>query len=106
LGGVAILSSYLVTIGCLIWRRLYGAPLPPRRWSLGKAGLGINISAFLFVLPLWFFTFWPLATPVLASTMNWSSVIFFGVLIIAAVYYAAKARHEYTGPVALVKREV
>ncbi|KAK0971669.1 hypothetical protein LTR54_017732 [Friedmanniomyces endolithicus] len=105
LGGVAILSSYIVTIGCLIWRRTYGAPLPPRRWSLGKAGLWINIAAFLFVLPLWFFTFWPLATPVLASTMNWSSVIFFGVLLIAMVYYVFKARHEYTGPVALIKRE-
>jgi len=106
LGGVAILSSYLVTIGCLIWRRLYGKPLPARRWSLGKYGLGINIAAFLFVLPLWFFTFWPLATPVLTSTMNWSSVIFFGVLGVAMVYYLIRARHEYTGPVALVKREM
>ncbi|RMZ89389.1 hypothetical protein DV736_g3379, partial [Chaetothyriales sp. CBS 134916] len=106
LGAVAILSSYLVTIGCLIWRRLYGAPLPPRRWSLGRSGLPINIAAFLFVLPLWFFTFWPLATPVLASTMNWTCVIFFGVLIISFVYYVTKGRHEYTGPVVLVKRDM
>lgn len=101
---MAILSSYLVTIGCLIWRRLYGAPLPPRRWSLGKFGLPINIAAVLFVVPLWFFTFWPLATPVMAMTMNWSSVIFVGVLMIAMVYYVVKARHVYTGPVALIKR--
>lgn len=43
LGGVSVLSSYFVTIACLIWRRLYGEPLPPRRWSLGRFGLWINI---------------------------------------------------------------
>jgi choline transport protein len=36
LGVVALLSSYFVTISCLIWRRLWGEPLPPRRWSLVK----------------------------------------------------------------------
>lgn len=36
--------------------------------------------------------------------MNWASVIFSGTLIIAVVYYIAKGRHEYDGPVALIKR--
>jgi len=31
--------------------------------------------------------------------------MFFGVLSIAAVYYWVKARHVYTGPVMLVKRD-
>jgi choline transport protein len=89
----------------MIWRRCYGAPLPPRRWSLGKFGLAMNIVAVLFVTPLWFFAFWPTATPVTAASLNWSSVIFFGVLIIAMVYYVVKGRKEYAGPVALVHRE-
>lgn len=55
LAGVSVLTSYLISIGCLIWRRLYGAPLPPHKWSLGRFGLPINITAFLCVLPLWFF---------------------------------------------------
>jgi choline transport protein len=97
LGAVAILSSYLVVIGTLIWRRLYGA--------LGRFGLAINIVAVCFILPLWFFAFWPIATPVTAETMNWASVIFSGVLLIAVVYYVAKGRHEYDGPVALIKRD-
>jgi choline transport protein len=105
LGAVAILSSYPVVIGTLIWRRLYGAPLPPRRWSLGRFGLAINIVAVCFILPLWFFAFWPIATPVTAETMNWASVIFCGVLLIAVVYYVLKGRHEYDGPVALIKRD-
>lgn len=55
LAGVSVLTSYLVSIGCLIWRRLYGAPLPPHEWSLGRFDLPINMAAFCCVLPLWFF---------------------------------------------------
>jgi hypothetical protein len=43
LGTVSILFSYTITGSCLIWRRLNGAPLPPRRWSLGRLGLPVNI---------------------------------------------------------------
>ncbi|KAK5046045.1 hypothetical protein LTR84_008502 [Exophiala bonariae] len=106
LGGVSILTSYYITIGCLVWRRLKGPPLPPRRWSLGRYGLIVNIAALLFLTPLWFFAFWPLATPVTAETMNWSSTMFGGTLIFAMIYYVVKARHEYTGPVLQVKRDL
>ena len=104
LGGVSILSSYYVSIGSLVWRRLYGDPLPPRRWSLGKYGLAINIASLLFLTPLWFFAFWPLATPVTAATMQWSSVMFVGTIVFAVGYYVTVARHHYTGPVVQVKR--
>ncbi len=43
LGTTSLLFSYNITIGCLIWRRLYGQPLPARRWSLGKYGMPLNI---------------------------------------------------------------
>lgn len=105
LGGVSIVSSYMVTIGCLIWRRLYGAPLPKRNWSLGRYGLAINVAAFLFLTPIFFFVFWPLAQPVTASNHNWSSVMFVSILIIAAIYYRIKGRHVYVGPVMLINRE-
>lgn len=104
LGGVSVLTSYMVTIGCLIWRRLRGDPLPPRRWSLGRYGLFINIAAVLCVTPLWFFAFWPLATPVTATTMNWSQTMFGAVLIFAICWWFIKARHVYTGPVMQMKR--
>ncbi|KAK5125220.1 hypothetical protein LTR85_000896 [Meristemomyces frigidus] len=105
LGGTSILFSYFITIGCLVWRRLCGAPLPSRRWSLGKYGLAVNIAALIFVTPILFFYVWPLSEPVTAANMNWSSPMFFAVLIIAAIYYWLYARHVYTGPVVLVKRE-
>ncbi|KIW50408.1 hypothetical protein PV05_11997 [Exophiala xenobiotica] len=105
LGGCSILTSYYITIGCLIWRRLNGPPLPSRRWSLGKYGLPINIAALMFLTPLWFFAWWPLSTPVTAEFMNWSSTMFAGTIIFAMGWYFLKARHIYTGPVVLVKRE-
>lgn len=105
LGSTAILASYITTIGCLIWRRFFRAPLPPRRWSLGRFGLIINIAAIFFLLPIFFFEFWPLSTPVTPTNMNWSSTMFGGCLIVAMIYYFVKARHEYVGPVTLIKRE-
>ncbi|KAK5163371.1 uncharacterized protein LTR77_010744 [Saxophila tyrrhenica] len=71
----------------------------------GKYGLAINIVSPCFVLPLLFFATWPLATPVTAAGFNWSSVMFVSILLIALVYYVLYARHVYTGPVVLVKRE-
>jgi len=105
LGSIAILSSYFVTIGCIIWRRLYGAPLPPRRWSLGRFGLAINIAAILFLIPFWFFAFWPLYFPATAQNMNWASAMFVGTIAFALIYYAVRGRYHYTGPVMQISRD-
>ncbi|KAK0794516.1 hypothetical protein LTR91_018459 [Friedmanniomyces endolithicus] len=104
LATISILFSYTITIGCLIWRRLFGDPLPPRRWSLGKWGLPLNIISLCCTTPMLFFYVWPLTYPVTPQNMNWSSTMFAAVLFIAAVYYLIKGRHEYDGPVLLVKR--
>lgn len=105
LGGVAFLFSYVITLLCLIWRRIWGAPLPARRWSLGRYGLVINLAALVFLIPTLFFYCWPLAQPVTAVNLNWSSVAFALVLLVALIYYFIKARHEYVGPVMRVKRD-
>ncbi|KAK3652950.1 hypothetical protein LTR56_004898 [Elasticomyces elasticus] len=106
LGVVSLLVSYTVTITCLVWRRLAGAPLPPRKWSLGRFGLAVNLIALAFVLPVLFFAFWPLAKDVTAAGFNWSSVMFVSILLIALLYYIFRARHVYVGPVMLVKRDL
>lgn len=69
LGVVSILFSYTITIGCVIYRRIAGPPLPSRWWSLGKAGLPINIISLCFTTPMLFFYFWPLYKPVEASNI-------------------------------------
>jgi choline transport protein len=72
---VPLLSSYYITISCLVWRRLRGKPLPQRRWSLGKYGLAVNITALISLTPIYFFAFWPAATPIQPDTMNWAVVM-------------------------------
>ncbi|KAI9706795.1 MAG: hypothetical protein M1820_004766 [Bogoriella megaspora] len=106
LGVLAILCSYFLTIGCLIHRRLFGAPLPPRRWSLGKWGLPINIVSVMFLIPLIIFDVWPLHRHVTTENMNWSSVIATGVCLVAGIFYVFKGRKQYDGPVVLVKRDI
>jgi len=69
LGTVSILFSYTITISCLIWRRLFGKPLPARRWSLGKFGLPLNVMSLCFTTPMLFFYTWPLSYPVTAANM-------------------------------------
>lgn len=106
LGAVAVLLSYFLTIGTLVHRRLRGPPLPPRRWSLGKYGLWVNIGALSCLTPIIFFLTWPLATPVTPEYMNWSTTMLGGTLLIATIYYFVKARKEYVGPSVHIKRDV
>jgi amino acid transporter len=48
---ITMLLSYTIAIASAIFRRVYGPGLPPtRRFSLGRAGLPINIIALLFQL--------------------------------------------------------
>lgn len=104
LGVVALLSSYYITIGCLIWRRTYGDPLPACRWSLGRYGLAINIASLVFITPILFFAFWPIATPVQPSSMNWAVLMYGAVIIWSLAYYAIWGKDSYVGPVTVVKR--
>jgi len=67
--------------------------------------MAINIAALIFLAPVWFFSFWPLATPVTAENMNWSSAMFGGTIVFALAYYYGWARYRYVRPVVQVKRD-
>lgn len=82
-----------------------GQPLPRARWSLGRAGLPCNIIAVLFLLLVYCFSFFPLATPVEPMSMNWSSLIYGAVVLFSIVYYFVFGRHAYQGPVVLVNKD-
>ena len=100
----SLLTSYMVCIGCVLLRRIRGQELPPRRWSLGKGGMFINIGALCFLAPVYVFSFFPLIKEVDATTMNWSCVIYGGVIIFANIYYVIFGRHQYTPPLSRVDR--
>ncbi|KAB5555054.1 amino acid permease [Coniochaeta sp. 2T2.1] len=99
----ALLGSYIISFTCLVLRRLRG-PLPPRRWSLGAAGIFVNIGAICFLLVVWVFIFFPVEAVVVPSTMNWNVVMFVGTMSFAVVYYFVRGKRTYTSPVELVKR--
>lgn len=102
----ALLTSYMIVIGCVLLKRIRGQPLPSSRFSLGRWGMLVNILAMCYLAPIFIFSFFPAATPVTLTTMNWAVVMYAGILVFATVYYAVWGRKHYVPPVALVKREI
>ncbi|KAK5215529.1 polyamine transporter tpo5 [Exophiala xenobiotica] len=45
---LALLSTYMLSIGCVCLKRIRGETLPPARWSLGRYGLAINLFAVFY----------------------------------------------------------
>ncbi|KAI4157771.1 MAG: hypothetical protein L6R39_000602 [Caloplaca ligustica] len=103
LGTVALLSSYMVSIGSMALLRIRGRPLLKCHFSLGRYGLAINILALLFLALSFVMVCFPPARDPTLQGMNWSIVIFSGVMVLSGVYYRGIARHKYAGPVKLVK---
>ena len=95
---LALVFTYMLTIGCLIWRRLRGRPLPRGSWSLGRFGMAINIIAFVYSAYLIVFIPFPVETPVSLETVNWAPAMFAGVVLLALIYFYVYARRVYDGP--------
>ena len=107
-------SSYLLSCGLLLWRRLSGAIKPYSAsatrigpdslqwgpWQIARP-LGILNNGFglVYLSLLFFWSFWPPATPVDPSGMNWSVLVFGAVIVFSVVWYFAVARRKFKGPV-------
>jgi choline transport protein len=51
-------------------------------------------------------SFFPPTPKPVAANMNWSILIYGGVIIFALVWFVAKARHIYVGPVEYIRKDV
>lgn len=100
----ALLSAYITCIGCMLWRRLTGAPLLPSKFSLGKYGLAINLISELFLVIFFILSLFPETRNPDAASMNWSILIFAAVGLMSLVYYVLHGRHRYAGPVTYVRK--
>lgn len=100
---LALLSTYMISIGCILLKRVRKEDLPPARWSLGNWGLPINAFAFLYSGFVMVFCAFPNTVPVTTSTANWAPVLWVGVIVIAVVVYLVHGRKAYTPPVAFVE---
>ncbi|KAL8725582.1 MAG: hypothetical protein Q9181_006364 [Wetmoreana brouardii] len=103
LGAVALLASYMISIGSIAWKRICAQPLLPSYFSLGRAGLAVNVGALMFLILAFLMMFFPPAREPKVESMNWSSVIFAGVVVLSLGYYQ-RAKEKYTGPVELVRK--
>lgn len=102
----ALLSSYILSIGCLLLNRLRGEPIPHREWSLGKAGMAINIAALCWLFPVLVFTLFPSTVPVTPDGMNWGCLLFGFMVLFASGYYVIKGRHVYVSPRERLRRDL
>jgi choline transport protein len=94
------LSSYLVPIVLLISKRLKHEKISFGPWTLGRWGLPVNLFAAGYGLITVVFTFFPPSVPISAESMNYSSVVYVGVVILGLLYYVVKGREGYVAPVA------
>ncbi|KAI0477375.1 putative GABA permease [Xylariaceae sp. FL0804] len=97
--------AYFVILLCILWRRYdKSIAFPPTRYSLGRWGLPINTLALVYILGVWGFCLAPPVPHPDPSTMNWSSLLLGGILVIAFTWYLFRARYEYDGPVEYVRK--
>ena len=92
-------ASYLLPITLLVLRRFGKKHIPWGPFTLGRWGLPINLFAMIYSTILMVFMVFPPYQPVTAENMNYSSLVFGGVLIFGTVVWLAYGRKVYMGPV-------
>ena len=103
LASVAIMATNGITVGCVLVRRFRKQPFPPARWSLGRAGMIVNILALLYTVEAFFWCFWPTTYKPTPQTFNWAVVLFVSVMSVACLEYWVRGRERFRAPVSLVK---
>lgn len=102
---VAILSSYIASIGCLFWKRITHQALLPAKFRLSHGvGLALNGFSLLFLTFAFIFAFFPGSPDPTVEQMNWASLIYGAVVIFAIIDYYVRARHVYDGPVEYIRK--
>jgi choline transport protein len=100
---LALLSTYMLSIGCVLLRRINHQPLPPARWSLGSYGVFINAFAFVYSAFAIVFSCFPVGLPVGLADANWAPAVWVGVMIVGLVSYVVHGKRHFTAPVVFVE---
>jgi len=107
IGVVALLTSYIASMTCILIKRVRGEELLPRRWSLGKPfGIVCNSVGLAYILIAFVFAFFPLNYGPDASSMNWAAAVYGGVGTMAGVWYLISARRTYIPPVSRLAKDL
>ena len=94
-------SSFVIAASVILLKRLTRQDIPIRwgPFSLGRAGIPVNVIAIAYSIIGIFFSFWPPGVKPTATTMNWSVAVYGGVLLFSLVFWAVHGRKVYTGPI-------
>lgn len=106
LGVCALLSSYIISIGCMCLKRWRGETLLPCKFSLGKAGIWINMISVIYLCFAFVFTFFPTYPHPTADVMNWNILIYGTVVVFSLGYYMLYGQKVYVGPVEYLHKDV
>jgi amino acid transporter len=99
-----LMFSYSISISCVLYRRIcYPNLLPPARWSLGRAGVFLNVVGVAYSVFIFFWSLWPAYNSFTTEEFNWSSVIFLGTCLACAGMYLIHGRYSYVSPVTKVE---
>ena len=100
---LALMSTYMLSIGCVLLRRLRGPALPPARWSLGRWGIPVNAFAVAYAAFIVLLSCFPDSNPTDAVDANWAPAIWGGVILISLVAYVVHGRRKFTPPVMFIE---
>jgi choline transport protein len=93
-------TSYLIPFSLFLHTRLnHPSSLTRGPWHLGRSGPWINAFAILWTVVMMFFSFWPASVPVTPISMNWSCVLWSGVVLFAVGFWWVHGSKVYKGPV-------
>jgi choline transport protein len=93
-------GSYLVPFSLLLYKRIkHPEQVPPGPWTLGRWGVWVNAFAIAWSVVVMFFSFWPTTLPVTRVNMNWSCVLWSGIVLFALGFWWVHGRKVYKGPV-------
>jgi choline transport protein len=114
LSTIALYTSYIIPISCLIFMRLRvkekvydslagRAEISEERlvfgpWNLGRWGMVVNIYGVCYATLLVPFMALPTRLPLTAQTMNYAGPIFLFVMLFASVDYYVRGRKIFVGP--------
>ncbi len=93
----------MLSIGCVLLKRVKGEPLPPARWSLGRFGIFISGFAFFYCGFIIIFCCLPTYLPVNLGSANWAPLVWVGVMALSALFYFVYGNKHYTAPVEFVE---
>lgn len=100
----ALFCTYILSIAAFIRIRLQPGGVPRSRFSLGKLGLPINVFSLAWLCFAIIFIFFPTVNNPTPINMNWSIVVFSGVVIFAVAQYIVHGRLIYQAPVTQVRK--